>query len=163
MNNWNDSCEVFIMAPQLWESLTVFYHITRSKVTHQIISLPTHGPQHICTCGKFMCTWQTLDMQSFVVELVHAHQTHFPLLRQGCLEETTDTGWRKKWFSRNYIAVNMLLLFIYFFVIISLSLDIWCINTNTYTSVICKRINRAVFIEQVNFWGDLNWSTHFAC
>lgn len=76
MNNCHVSCEVFITAPQLWESLVVFYRITRGKVTQQIISLSTHGPQHIYACGKFMFTLQTLDKQRFLAELVRATQTH---------------------------------------------------------------------------------------
>lgn len=85
MNNCHVSCEVFIMAPQLWESLVVFYRITRGKVTQQIISLSTHGPQHIYACGKFMFTL-TLDKQSFLAELVRATQTHF-WIRQVTFQE----------------------------------------------------------------------------
>lgn len=112
MNNWHDSCEVFITAPQLWESLAVFRRITRGKVTHQIISRPTHGLQHICACGKFMCTSQTLDMQGFLVELVHAPQTHFPLWHK----EARDWFRQKKRFSRNgfTIIIIMIILFFYF-------------------------------------------------
>lgn len=120
MNNWHDSCEVFITAPQLWESLTVFRRITRGKVTHQIISLPTHGPQHICACGKFMCTSQTLGMSGFLVELVHAPRTHFPLW------DKEDWDWfrQKKGFSRNGITIMiiiMIILFFYLIIIVCLS------------------------------------------
>lgn len=37
-------------------------------------NLAQHGATHV---EKFMCTLQTLDMQGFLVELLHAPQTHF--------------------------------------------------------------------------------------